>query len=108
MLRKVGSSIAAFMPADSSRLQAVRGMRNAGVYAPAVQSPVSQQQDAVLLADSLAQRVLETVLPQMAAMQSDEDTRRPVYVGTLIADEQGLRTLERRLYEIRLSESSRR
>ena len=108
VLRKVGSSIAAFMPADSSRLQAVRGMRNAGVYAPAVQSPVSQQQDAVLLADSLAQRVLETVLPQMAAMQSDEDTRRPVYVGTLIADEQGLRTLERRLYEIRLSESSRR
>lgn len=108
VLRKVGSSIAAFMPADSSRLQAVRGMRNAGVYAPAAQSPVSQQQDAVLLADSLAQRVLETVLPQMAAMQSDEDTRRPVYVGTLIADEQGLRTLERRLYEIRLSESSRR
>ena len=108
VLRKVGSSIAAFMPADSSRLQAVRGMRNAGVYAPAVQSPISQQQDAVLLADSLAQRVLETVLPQMAAMQSDEDTRRPVYVGTLIADEQGLRTLERRLYEIRLSESSRR
>ena len=108
VLRKVGSSIAAFMPADSSRLQAVRGMRNAGVYAPAMQSPVSQQQDAVLLADSLAQRVLETVLPQMAATQYNEEDKRPVYVGTLIADEQGLRALERRLYEIRMTESSRR
>lgn len=108
VLRKVGSSIAAFMPADSSKLQAVRGMRNAGVYAPTVQSPVSQQQDAMLLADSLAQRVLETVLPQMAATQYTEEDRRPVYVGTLIADEQGLRALERRLYEIRMTESSRR
>ena len=108
VLRKVGSSIAAFMPADSSKLQAVRGMRNAGVYAPTVQSPVSQQQDAMLLADSLAQRVLETVLPQMAATQYTEEDKRPVYVGTLIADEQGLRALERRLYEIRMTESSRR
>ena len=108
VLRKVGSSIAAFMPADSSKLQAVRGMRNAGVYAPAMQSPVSQQQDAMLLADSLAQRVLETVLPQMAATQYNEEDKRPVYVGTLIADEQGLRALERRLYEIRMTESSRR
>lgn len=107
VLRKVGSSIAAFMPVDS-RLQAVRGMRNAGVYAPTMQSPVSQQQDAMLLADSLAQRVLETVLPQMAATQYTEEDKRPVYVGTLIADEQGLRALERRLYEIRMTESSRR
>ena len=32
----------------------------------------------------------------------------PVYVGTLIADERGLRELERRLYDIRLAERHRR
>ena len=32
----------------------------------------------------------------------------PVYVGTLIADERGLRELERKLYDIRLAERHRR
>src|SRR5690606_41162462 len=32
----------------------------------------------------------------------------PVYVGTLIADERGLRELERRLYDIRIAERHRR
>lgn len=107
VLRQVGSAIAAFMPSDTVKLGAVRGMRNAGIGA--VSAPVMHtQQDATFAAESFAQRILETVLPQIAAVQSYEEDKRPVYVGTLIADEQGLRTLERKLYEIRISESSRR
>lgn len=107
VLRQVGSAIAAFMPSDTGKLSAVRGMRNAGIGA--VSTPVMPaQQDATFAAESFAQRILETVLPQIAAAQSYEEDKRPVYVGTLIADEQGLRTLERKLYEIRISESSRR
>lgn len=107
VLRQVGSAIAAFMPSDTVKLGAVRGMRNAGIGA--VSAPaMPAQQDATFAAESFAQRILETVLPQIAAAQSYEEDKRPVYVGTLIADEQGLRTLERKLYEIRISESSRR
>ena len=107
VLRQVGSAIAAFMPSDTVKLGAVRGMRNAGIGA--VSAPaMPAHQDATFAAESFAQRILETVLPQIAAAQSYEEDKRPVYVGTLIADEQGLRTLERKLYEIRISESSRR
>lgn len=107
VLRQVGSAIAAFMPSDTGKLSAVRGMRNAGIGA--VSAPaMPAHQDATFAAESFAQRILETVLPQIAATQSYEEDKRPVYVGTLIADEQGLRTLERKLYEIRISESSRR
>ena len=107
VLRQVGSAIAAFMPSDTVKLGAVRGMRNAGIGT--VSTPaMPAHQDATFAAESFAQRILETVLPQIAAAQSYEEDKRPVYVGTLIADEQGLRTLERKLYEIRISESSRR
>lgn len=64
----------------------------------------------MLAADSLAQRILEIVLPQIAyaSAPQDEEQRRPLYVGNLIADEQGLKVLERKLYDIRQLESTRR
>lgn len=108
VLRQVGSAIASFMPPEREQLVAVAGMRNAGVN---VQPPTAPVQDPRFTADALAQRVLETVLPQIAfaaAGNGDEENKRPLYVGTLIADEQGLKTLERRLYDIRQLEATRR
>ena len=108
VLRQVGSAIASFMPPEREQLVAVAGMRNAGVN---VQPPAAPVQDPRFTADALAQRVLETVLPQIAfaaASNGDEENKRPLYVGTLIADEQGLKTLERRLYDIRQLEATRR
>ena len=108
VLRQVGSAIASFMPPEREQLVAVAGMRNAGVN---VQPPAAPVQDPRFTADALAQRVLETVLPQIAfaaAGNGDEENKRPLYVGTLIADEQGLKTLERRLYDIRQLEATRR
>ena len=108
VLRQVGSAIASFMPPEREQLVAVAGMRNAGVN---VQPPAAPIQDPRFTADALAQRVLETVLPQIAfaaAGNGDEENKRPLYVGTLIADEQGLKTLERRLYDIRQLEATRR
>lgn len=107
VLSQVGSAIAAFMPQDRYKLQAVSGMTNAGVTAlQRPVNPVVQQMNA----DAMVQRVLEAVLPQIAfaTASNNDDDRRPLYVGTLIADERGLQALERRLYDIRVSESSRR
>lgn len=108
VLKQVGSAIASFMPAERTQLSAVSGMVNAGVVAP--HSAVRTQQDQMLAADSLAQRILEIVLPQIAyaSAPQDEEQRRPLYVGNLIADEQGLKVLERKLYDIRQLESTRR
>lgn len=108
VLRQVGSAIASFMPPEREQLVAVAGMQNAGVN---MQPPAAPVQDPRLTADALAQRVLETVLPQIAfaaAGNEDEENKRPLYVGTLIADEQGLKTLERKLYDIRQLEATRR
>ena len=108
VLKQVGSAIASFIPAERMQLRAVSGMVNAGVAAP--RSTIQTQQDQMLAADSLAQRILEIVLPQIAyaSAPQDEEQRRPLYVGNLIADEQGLKVLERKLYDIRQLESTRR
>lgn len=108
VLKQVGSAIASFIPAERTQLSAVSGMVNAGVTAP--RSAIQTQQDQMLAADSLAQRILEIVLPQIAyaSTPQDEEQRRPLYVGNLIADEQGLKVLERKLYDIRRLESTRR
>ena len=108
VLKQVGSAIASFIPAERMQLRAVSGMVNAGVAAP--RSTIQTQQDQMLAADSLAQRILEIVLPQIAyaSAPQDEEQRRPLYVGNLIADEQGLKVLERKLYDIRRLESTRR
>ena len=111
IMKQVGSTIAAFMPdQQKNALGAVVGMQNGGVTVqqPVVTNPAA---DMMYMADALAQRVLEVVLPQMANMGYDDDTaeaKRPIYVGNLIADESGLKALERKLYDIRQTESSRR
>lgn len=105
VMRQVGAAIAAFMPVERMQLAAVAGMRNAGIGTPVYREPVVQQQNV----DGIVQRVLEAVLPQVTSgATDDEEYRRPIYVGTLVADEQGLKALERKLYVIRQAESSRR
>lgn len=106
-MKQVGSTIASFMPVEySAGLARVAGMENAGVRMPTQAAPMDQ----MAIVDQLAQRVLEVVIPQVAYAANDDDveSRRPLYVGTLVADERGLKALERKLYEIRQLEESRR
>lgn len=107
IMGKIGTAIAGSMPVEQSQLlsRAV-GMQNAGISLPAPQPTHPTQQQ--VSTDAIVQSVLESVLPAMAGMGEDDQDRRPIYVGNLIADEQGLKMLERKLYTIRQAEQSRR
>lgn len=107
IMRYVGSTIASYMPVEANELQGAIGMRNAGITAPSpAVSPM--QEDMTSLVSDVTQHVLESVLPAMSNMGGGEEAKTPVYVGTLIADERGLKQLERKLYVIRKAEEARR
>lgn len=107
IMRYVGSTIASYMPVETQALQGALGMKNAGITAPSpAVSPM--QEDMTSLVSDVTQHVLESVLPAMSNMGSSDEAKTPVYVGTLIADERGLKQLERKLYVIRKAEEARR
>ena len=107
VLRQVGASIASFMPVEQrTSMGMAAGMTNGGISPYSTPAP---QEDPNMMAGAITQRVLESVLPAMYAMQDDTgEDKRPLYVGTLIADERGLQQLERKLYDIRKVEATRR
>jgi tape measure domain-containing protein len=108
IMRQVGAAIASFMPTEyNDDLAYARTLQNAGVQAPKQVSAYDQQAQMMSMIDGMAQRVLETVLPAMS-YANDDESKTPVYVGTLIADDAGLKQLEKKLYVIRQSEESRR
>lgn len=107
IMKYVGSTIASYMPVETQALQGALGMKNAGITAPSpAVSPM--QEDMSSLVSDVTQHVLESVLPAMSNMGSSDEAKTPVYVGTLIADERGLKQLERKLYVIRKAEEARR
>lgn len=107
VMRYVGSTIASYMPVEARALQGALGMKNAGITAPSPAVPPMQEDMSSLVSD-VTQHVLESVLPAMSNMGSSDEAKTPVYVGTLIADERGLKQLERKLYVIRKAEEARR
>lgn len=68
--------------------------------------------DSIAAADTFADALLSRFGPILSQGRPDNDgaaeTRRPLYVGTLIADERGLRELERKLRVITEAEDERR
>lgn len=107
IMRYVGSTIASYMPVETRALQGALGMKNAGITAPSP-AVLPMQEDMTSLVSDVTQHVLESVLPAMSNMGSSDEAKTPVYVGTLIADERGLKQLERKLYVIRKAEEARR
>lgn len=107
IMRYVGSTIASYMPVETQALQGAIGMKNAGITAPSPAASPTQEDMSSLVSD-VTQHVLESVLPAMSNMGSSDEAKTPVYVGTLIADERGLKQLERKLYVIRKAEEARR
>lgn len=101
--------LGSFMPDSAQGLRAALGVANGGVIMPS--GTHGSGADMTGLIDAVTQGVLERVLPAVATAQASADgadNRTPIYVGTLIADDAGLRTLERKLYSIRQAESMRR
>lgn len=110
VLSKVGASIASFMPVDlQQQMGMAHGLENGGIGNTATYAP-QPAIDPSFMAQSMVQGVLESVLPQLenSRMDNESEDKRPLYVGTLIADERGLKQLERKLYDIRQVEAGRR
>lgn len=57
--------------------------------------------------DAVADGLTASLAPILANMGSNSQNMQPLYVGTLIADDRGLRELERKMEIIRLQESKR-
>ena len=106
-MKYVGSTIASYMPVEAGGLEEALGMKNAGI-APTQRATNPYETDMTGLVNKVTQSVLESVLPAMSSMQSSNEATTPVYVGTLIADERGLKQLERKLYTIRKADEARR
>jgi len=101
----VGAAIADSMPVQyTDMLKSAVGMKNAGI---ADMSSGTRSQDLSSMVGTITQKVLEGILPAMSAT-GEEQSKTPVYVGTLIADDSGLKQLERKLYVIRQTEQERR
>lgn len=107
IMKYVGSTIASYMHVEAAGLEEALGMKNAGI-APTQRAANPYEADMTGLVNKVTQSVLESVLPAMSSMQPSSEATTPVYVGTLIADERGLKQLERKLYTIRKADEARR
>lgn len=58
--------------------------------------------------DAVANGLTATLAPLMAGAGGGQQQLQPLYVGTLIADDRGLRELERKMQVIRMQETKRR
>lgn len=58
--------------------------------------------------DAVADGVSAALLPILSMMSGDKSDLRPLYVGTLIADERGLKELNRKMNVIKMEEDARR
>lgn len=102
IMSDVGETIASFMPESAGELRGALGIMN-DVKPVTQHGPTTED-----LVSQVAQHVLESVLPAMSGGMSGGEEKTPIYVGTLVADERGLKQLERKLYDIRKAEEVRR
>lgn len=102
VLKKVGNAIATNLPTREmfAPLKAILGMESAGIST----TSRPQQQQAPSKED-FAKSILEIVLP---AMSTRTQEKQPLYVGTLVADDNGIRELGRKMKIIDVSEDRRK
>lgn len=99
-MRRIGSALAAAIPAYElvAPLKSMLGLRDGGV----AQFSSFQREDNADLVERIANKLLESqahTAPQPSYMSNNDD-KRPLYVGTLIADKAGLRELDRQMKRV--------
>ena len=99
-MHRIGSALAAAIPAYElvAPLKRMLGMRDGGV----AQFSSFQREDSADLVERIANKLLESqahTAPQPSYMSNNDD-KRPLYVGTLIADKAGLRELDRQMKRV--------
>lgn len=111
----IGAAMASMMLASEQwrRVAGLIGIQNGGMSSRITERPIVEQRSTDDMASTIVDTVLQRVIPAMAQQGSNagatyEDTRTPVYVGTLIADDNGLRELNKRMQVIEAQEMRRR
>lgn len=99
-MHRIGSALAAAIPAYElvAPLKSMLGLRDGGV----AQFSSFQREDSSDLVERIANKLLESqahTAPQPSYMSNNDD-KRPLYVGTLIADKAGLRELDRQMKRV--------
>lgn len=88
--------------AEGNKAEAVIPLENAGAMQPFVTA----------ISDGIMQGLMPTIAAiagnNGSGMNGDNEALRPLYVGTLIADERSLKELQRKMHVIELSENQRR
>ena len=72
-------------------------------------SMFASENDATAFASKVGKEIVSNLAPLLANNDNSGNTedKRPIYVGTLIADDRGLKELERKLKVIRVQEDRR-
>lgn len=80
-----------------------------GTQEPPKRSMLTSENDATAFASKLGKEIVSNLAPLLANNDNNGNTedKRPIYVGTLIADDRGLKELERKLKVIRVQEDRR-
>jgi len=87
--------------AEGNKAEAVIPLENAGAMQPFVTA----------ISDGIMQGLMPTIAAMVGGNNSgtvDGESLRPLYVGTLVADERGLKELYRKMNVIEMSENKRR
>lgn len=111
----IGAAMASMMLASEQwrRVAGLIGIQNGGMSSRITERPIVEQRSTDDMASTIVDTVLQRVIPAMAQQGSNagatyEDTRTPVYVGTLIADDNGIRELNKRMRIVEAQEMRRR
>ena len=80
--------------AEGNKAEAVIPLENAGAMQPFV--------------DAVANGITASLMPIVANISGSQSQLQPLYVGTLIADERGLKELNRKMQVIQLQDNKRR
>lgn len=80
-----------------------------GTQEPPKRSMFTSENDATAFASKIGKEIVSNLAPLLANNDNNGNTedKRPIYVGTLIADDRGLKELERKLKVIRVQEDRR-
>lgn len=80
-----------------------------GTQEPPKRSMFTSENDATAFASKVGKEIVSSLAPLLANNNNVDtsDTKQPIYVGTLIADDRGLKELERKLKVIRIKEERR-
>lgn len=112
----IGAAMANMLVASNEwrKLAAVQGIRDGGIstrladerYERNMQREMSDSRDFEQMADTILQRIIPAI--SQSQSRTEEDNRTPVYVGTLIANDEGIRELNKRMRVVEARETRRR